>query len=215
MFVLGHVGITVGLSLVVDFGLRKKYGRAIGETSAATGKADTIKKDHKANPPLGTGAKLAVFMRSMDYRLLILGSILPDIIDKPLGSLLFVNFFDNSGRIIAHSLLFLIIIAVIGFLLYRRWRQRWLLILSFGTAVHLLLDEIWKDPHTVLWPLLGWSFEKGNKDNNWWVGIWHSFTQASPYVIATETTGVVLLIVFLIVLVRRKKLYAFIRYGRL
>jgi hypothetical protein len=215
MFILGHIGITVGVGLIVDFGLRKKYGSAIAGTSTVTGKANTTKKSATANPHLSNLAKSAVFMRHMDYRLLLLGSMLPDLIDKPLGHIFFADFFNNQGRLFAHSLLFLIIIISLGLGLYRRWGQQWLLILSFGTAVHLLLDEMWRAPGTVLWPFLGWGFEKEYAGGNWWTDIWNSFTEASPYVIATETIGVALLIVFLIVLVRRKSLYGFIRYGRL
>ncbi len=214
MLILGHVSITLGLGLLVDFSLRKKYGSAIGETSVVTRKANTTKKPPIANPPRGTMARFAVFMRRMDYRLLLLGSLLPDIIDKPLGHLFFVGFFYNEGRLFAHSLLFLIIIISLGLGLYRRWGQQWLLILSFGTAVHLLLDEMWRTPGTVLWPFLGWGFEKEDA-GNWWADIWHSLTAASPYTIATETIGVIILVAFLAVLVRRKRLYAFIRYGRL
>ena len=211
MLFLGHASITLGLGLLLDSSLRKKYGSAIGETSVVTRKTDTIKKPTIANPPLGTIAKVAVFMRRMDYRLLILGSLLPDIIDKPIGMVFFRDFFSN-GRLFSHSLLFLVLITSLGLYLYRRWGKPWLLILSFGTAVHLLLDEMWNTPGTILWPFLGWGFEK--KDlTNWFEKMWHSFT-ASPYVIATEAIGAIIIIAFIVVLVRRKKLYAFIRYGR-
>jgi inner membrane protein len=214
MLILGHVGITVGAGALLDFGLRKKYGRAIDQTSADTGRSNITKKPHTADPPPGFMAKLAVFMKHMDYRLLLVGSMLPDLIDKPLGHIFFVDFFDNQGRLFAHSLLFLIIMVLIGLYLHHRWKQQWLLILSFGTAMHLLTDEIWLNPHTIFWPVLGWSFEQG-ESGNFWLYIWDSFLEASPYVIATETIGIVFLVVFLIILLRRKKLWAFIRYGRL
>ena len=211
MLFLGHASITLGLGALLDFGLQKKYGSAVTERTAVTGKAKTIRKPLTSDPPPGTMAKLSVFMRRMDYRLLLLGSLLPDIIDKPIGMIFFRDFFSN-GRLFAHSLLFLIIMISIGLYLYKRWRKQWLLILSFGTAVHLLLDEMWNTPGTILWPFLGWGFEK--KDlTNWFANMWHSFT-ASPYVIATEAIGAIIIIAFIVVLVRRKRLYAFIRYGR-
>lgn len=41
---------------------------------------------------------------SIDYRFVMLGSILPDMIDKPIGAFLFRNTFHNS-RIFAHTLI--------------------------------------------------------------------------------------------------------------
>jgi hypothetical protein len=205
----------VGAGLLVDFSLRRKYGSAAGKTSSAANAGESVKKHRIYSQPKGAMARLSVFMNHMDYRLLIVGAMLPDLIDKPLGHIFFADFFNNQGRLFAHSLLFLIIIILTGLCLYRRWKQRWLLILSFGTAVHLITDEMWQNPHTALWPFLGWSFGKNYAGGDWWGDLWHSFTEASPYVIATETIGVVLIVIFLIILIRRKKLWAFVRYGRL
>ena len=44
MLFLGHTSIALGLGLLLDFSLQKKYGSAIGETSIVTGKANTTKK---------------------------------------------------------------------------------------------------------------------------------------------------------------------------
>ena len=212
MFLLGHVGITVGPVLSLDLALRKKYGNAVKQDSLADRRPGSARKSAVANRLSDAMTRFSASLRRMDYRLLIVGSLLPDIIDKPVGMVFFRNFFSN-GRLFSHSLLFLAVITLLGLFLYRRWGQRWLLILSFGTAMHLLLDEMWNTPQTIFWPFLGWGFEK--KDlSNWMEKMWHSFV-SSPSVIATEAIGAVILIAFLAVLIRRRRLYDFIRYGRL
>jgi inner membrane protein len=77
------------------------------------------------------------------------GSMLPDIIDKPLGYLIYGSM--ANGRIFAHTLLFLFVLATIAAIL----RSRALGSLSFGVLAHLVLDSIWTTPVILLWPLLG------------------------------------------------------------
>lgn len=83
-----------------------------------------------------------------------LGAILPDIIDKPLGHLLLQGTLD-SGRIYAHTLLFLGVIAVAGAVAWKYKGTPLVLILALGIASHLLLDTMWDNPVTLLWPTLG------------------------------------------------------------
>ena len=210
MFIIGHAGITLGLGWLLDLSLQKKYGPVVNKPTHPQRNAG--ESSPYARKPLRGMAKLAYLIRRMDYRLLILGSLLPDIIDKPLGHWLFPDFFHNSGRIFAHSMLFLIIIGVIGIAAYRIRRGTGLLVLSSGIAMHLLTDAIWDDPKTALWPFLGWDFEAGHA-GNFWSEIWESFT-GSPYAIASEAIVAVIIIAFLIELVRKKHVYSFLRYGR-
>ncbi|WP_418888745.1 metal-dependent hydrolase [Methanothrix soehngenii] len=71
------------------------------------------------------------------YLFLALGSILPDIIDKPLGLLLFGT--PNMGRTFAHTLLFLLILGAISL----RLRDIRLASLTWGVFIHLILDSMW------------------------------------------------------------------------
>jgi inner membrane protein len=80
---------------------------------------------------------------------LALGSILPDIIDKPLGLIIFGS--PSMGRIFAHTLLFLLLLTALSI----RSRDIRLISLTWGVLAHLLLDGMWKSPETLLWPLLG------------------------------------------------------------
>jgi len=80
---------------------------------------------------------------------LALGSMLPDIIDKPLGLIVFGS--PNMGRTIAHTLLFLLLLAALSF--YTRDIR--LISITWGVLAHLILDSMWNSPEILFWPLLG------------------------------------------------------------
>lgn len=89
-----------------------------------------------------------------DYRLVALGALLPDIIDKPLGWWVLDDpVFEHS---VAHSLSFAVILGLLGFLAKGDGR---LLSLAFGDVMHLVCDPVMRAPQILFWPLLGWTFE--------------------------------------------------------
>ena len=92
------------------------------------------------------GARL---MRGAYLGFVLLGSMLPDIIDKPLGEVLFGT--PAMGRTIAHTLLFLLLLGAVALYL-QDLRLAWL---AGGVLAHFLLDFMWNTPVTLLWPLLG------------------------------------------------------------
>jgi len=83
-----------------------------------------------------------------------LGAILPDIIDKPLGHILLQSTID-SGRIYAHTLLFLGMVTVAGVAAWKYKLTPLVLVLAIGVASHLVLDAMWDNPVTLFWPTLG------------------------------------------------------------
>jgi hypothetical protein len=87
--------------------------------------------------------------RRTNLAFLVLGSMLPDIIDKPLSHLLYGTM--GMGRIYAHTLLFLLLISALALYL----RDGRLASLSGGVLSHLILDSMWASPVILLWPLLG------------------------------------------------------------
>jgi membrane-bound metal-dependent hydrolase YbcI (DUF457 family) len=93
----------------------------------------------------------------MDLRLLMIGALLPDVIDTPIG----LAAFSATGgvRLVAHSLLAASAAMVAVLLRTRRGRprKRWMP-LAVGMLVHLFLDAMWADPETLWWPFLGVSF---------------------------------------------------------
>jgi hypothetical protein len=93
----------------------------------------------------------------MDLRMLVLGALLPDLIDTPIGLLLY----DSLGgvRLVTHGLVLASVFMVGVVFSTRRGRPRKLWMpLAIGLLFHMLLDAMWLDPETLWWPLLGWEF---------------------------------------------------------
>ncbi len=103
------------------------------------------------------GVLLAYLIR--DSRLIpacALGSILPDLIDKPVGLLLFPDIF-GTGRIFGHALLVVGLVLFIGILVYLRYPRTGILLLALvaGIFTHQVLDAMWLQPANWYWPALG------------------------------------------------------------
>jgi hypothetical protein len=151
------------------------------------------------------------FTKLIDIRLLLIASLLPDIIDKPIGMYLFRNTFSN-GRIFCHTLLFLIFITLAGIYLYKSKAKVWLLVLSFGTLAHLIMDQMWLNPHTLLWPLYGFRFEPEDISEFMLKTLAGLF--GDIYVFVPEIVGGAVLIWFGRTLLANGKVDDFIRSGR-
>ncbi|WP_048126915.1 MULTISPECIES: metal-dependent hydrolase [unclassified Methanosarcina] len=95
----------------------------------------------------------------IDPTYLVIGSLLPDLIDKPLGMVIFSSTIAN-GRIIAHTLLFSFTLFLTGLYLYDKSGDIKVLTLATGSIFHLMEDKMWASPRTLFWPLLGWRFRK-------------------------------------------------------
>ena len=92
----------------------------------------------------------------IDFRLLVIGSILPDIVDKSLWLLFFPEDL-NATRLIAHTLWFPILL-LLGWWFGSRRGLNFLLPLGIGSALHLVFDGMFAMPATLLWPFMGWGF---------------------------------------------------------
>jgi hypothetical protein len=189
MFVLAHAGITLGVTVLAG---------------------NVVKNQNKSKD--GVIARLAALYEHIDLRILLIGSLLPDIIDKPIGGFFFREQLSN-GRVYAHTLLFLIILTVVGIWLYRSRGSIWMLVLAFGTLIHHILDQIWLMPKTMLWPVLGFEFERITSTD--WLSLWLSNFFSRPGVFIPELIGLGILLVWGIILVGRKKVGAFLRYGKI
>ncbi len=133
---------------------------------------------------IGLGLAWLVSYRNragVDFRLVLVGSVLPDLIDKPLAVVLHL-----SGRMWAHSLLFLAAILLLS--LWPALRGlRWV---GFGDAVHLLVDLIWQEPAVALWPFLGVAFPAGETS----LGGYLQILLTDPYVQFGEIVGAIILL---------------------
>lgn len=117
----------------------------------------------------GLGLFIPRLRTIIDPRYLAIGAILPDLIDKPIGEVIFASTF-SSGRIIGHTLLFSLLLFMIALYMYERNRDIRGLSLTAGSFLHLFEDEMWSDPQTFLWPLFGWSFPRESRD---YIGLEH------------------------------------------
>lgn len=96
---------------------------------------------------------------AMDLRWVLVGSILPDLIDKPIGSWLLNDTFHNH-RLFAHALVLPVMMLAVVMLTTRRrsaWRKR-LVGLVIGMLFHLVLDAAWSQPEGFWWPAFGFEF---------------------------------------------------------
>jgi len=82
------------------------------------------------------------------------GSILPDLIDKPLGYI-FLAGSVNFGRIYFHSLIFLLAFVIAGVLIWWKYRSFVGIALALGVLSHQVLDRMWAEYWNWLWPFFG------------------------------------------------------------
>ncbi|MFL5813610.1 MAG: hypothetical protein ACJ763_08535 [Bdellovibrionia bacterium] len=151
---------------------------------------------------LGIGLKLASpWRRGLSRRLILLGTILPDLMDKPLYyGLSWIT--GKSGadlgmiagtRSFGHTALVLLSMTLTSVI----FRIRWLAAICIGVATHLLLDNVgdrFLSGHdftlrALLWPFLGWQFPAYP-----FSGAHQHFGRISePYFFTTEILGFLIL----------------------
>src|SRR5438876_4244270 len=123
---------------------------------------------------LGIGLGLAWLLSwksptRIDYRWVLFGAILPDLIDKPLGFLAGLD-----SRLWAHTFLFLFAILALSFVP----SLRGLRLIGFGVATHLLLDLICNQPAIVEYPDYGCTLPAAELN----VSGWFDTLLRDPYV---------------------------------
>lgn len=98
----------------------------------------------------------------VDVRFLLLGAILPDLVDLAVGTLIFASRY-STGELWLHSLLAPTIYMAIVLVTTRRGRRRraWMA-LGVGWLFHLLLDGMWASEEVFLWPFFGWDIPSGS-----------------------------------------------------
>lgn len=193
MFVLGHAGLTLGAALAIDY--------------AAKGR-----KNH-ASAYMQMAAAFPMVARHVDTRLLLVGSLLPDMVDKPLGLFIMADSLSN-GHVFAHTLLFVLALAATGWWMWRKRRKPWLLVLAFGSLMHLLLDSMWLEPDTLWWPALGLSFGVPDEAAGWLGRVIDNLFR-DPAVFIPEVLGLTVLLVFAIQVFRERSFGRVVRTGRL
>ncbi|MGE5465439.1 MAG: metal-dependent hydrolase [Betaproteobacteria bacterium] len=155
-----------------------------------------------------------ILKEKIDYRFLMIGAILPDLIDKPIGQYILNSIFQN-GRIFAHTILFIFLLVVLAAYLERKYRFTGVSVLALGAIAHIAEDEMWRSPGTALWPLLGWEFPKLDlQDYSGY--IWYQLLH-NPSAYLPEIVGLIIIAGFVwrFELYRPERLKAFVKTGRL
>ena len=212
MLVFGHVGITLGTAITLS-GLQN-FLHPSNITRSREGKpSSSLSKEVRTqNYPPTNNLSFMSLVKRLDIRILLVGSLLPDIIDKPTGLLLFKETI-STGRIFSHTLIFLILITLWGLFFYRHYGKTWFLFLSFGTFMHLILDQMWRIPKTLFWPILGVKFERIDS-TDYIERIWRGlFSDPTTYI--PDLIGLFILVWFFGMLLYMRTLYSFIKYGQI
>ena len=214
MLILGHAGITLGTAVLFNTALIKSGLLPVAENKPGEQQHDSLPASPGKVPlPLKRLSWFTALASRIDIRILLVGSLLPDIIDKPIGQLWLRGVLDN-GRIFCHTLLFLIIITLIGLYIFRTRHKNWLLVLSGGVFIHLILDRMWLVPVTLLWPVYGFAFPRLEDFTCWLNFILYGLFN-NPAVYIPEIIGAVILVWFTASLVQRRKVRSFITNGQI
>jgi len=91
------------------------------------------------------------------------GAILPDLIDKPIGYLLFPATI-GYGRIYSHTLLAAILVMACGLAIWPFKKDPGVMGVGVGIFSHQILDQMWLQPQNWYYPLLGKFKGVGNSD---------------------------------------------------
>lgn len=122
----------------------------------------------------------------VDVRFLLLGAVLPDLIDLPIGTFLHGDRYA-TGELWSHSLVLPSLYMAVVVLATRRGRhRRALMAVGVGWLFHLLLDGMWVDRDVFLWPLFGWEIPMG--DVPYWPLAWERAV-ADPWRWLLELAG--------------------------
>jgi hypothetical protein len=133
----------------------------------------------------------ALGARRIDYRVVLLGAVISDVVDKPIGRIFFEDYFE-SGRLYGHTLLVAtVLLLTIQLTLRGATARRWF-ILPICMLIHQVLDAMWDSPIAWFWPLFGSKFPPDPKDNYWWEVLTRPLDH--PWVLVQEAVGLALLI---------------------
>ena len=176
MFVMGHIGCTLGIVVIIAMMVPELKDR-------------------------------------IDMRFVLVGALLPDLIDKPIGHIIFASSI-GYGRIFGHTLLFVLILLAIGLFLRDR-RQDAAVCISFAAFLHLIEDRMWEIPEVLFYPMYGFDFPSGTITYEHWYDYFttmlvNAYTPSLSCVFVSEMVGIcvvsVLCIAFAGSLIKDRKL---------
>ena len=138
MLIAGHIGITLALA---------KYApRAIANIQGQFG------------PRRGTRTFKPSWTERLDDRVILAGSMLPDLIDKPLALFIAPTLVGHSLRSYGHTLVFAVMLLAVAVVLALLAKRQWPVVLALASSGHLILDTMWYSHRILLWPFTSSTF---------------------------------------------------------
>jgi membrane-bound metal-dependent hydrolase YbcI (DUF457 family) len=210
MLLFAHLGITLGTAAIaagVNSAVHKET-RQDDNQAADTHNSTILYRLKSIAATIGSCFK--ILSRKIDSRAILIGAVLPDIIDKTIGHVILAGVLDN-GRIFAHSLLFLLLVTITGVLVNSYSHNKFVLFMAYGLLMHLILDSMWLNPHTLFWPLLGITFEPG-EPGNYLLYMLNSLGGLN--VLIPEIIGFLVIASYGIWVISKKRVLSLIKYGK-
>lgn len=150
---------------------------------------------------------------TMDYRVVVMGSVAADLIDKPLGLWLTPDFVSHNTRSVGHSLIFCLILFILPVFFKKTWSKN-IIIVAVASTFHLIFDQMWIHRGIVLWPIYGWGFPIVDST---------TFSEYSGHVLSNlyhfykypwELVGMTIIVLFVIHIIYTHNVVSFLRYGK-
>ncbi|MEE9152339.1 MAG: metal-dependent hydrolase [Thermoplasmata archaeon] len=178
MFLFGHIGMTIGIVYLLVWMIHNKIGN--------------------------DGAN-QISVSNIDFRMVAIAAMVPDIIDKVVGMIILKEEISN-GRLFTHSSVIIGIISICLFVVARVKLSHRLKILYCVSPlwIHLLLDRMWEEPHTFFWPIFGTSFPRLDIE----FSDYFSILLSNPYVFVGELLGILIIVTLFI----RHRLFIGLRF---
>ena len=127
--------------------------------------------------------------RRVDYRFVLLGAVLPDLIDGASCA-----FYDcGGGRGAAHSLIANVAVTVLIILVLRGETRLAVFGIGVGWLLHLVADGMWDAPKTFFWPLAGTDFAATPVEPYSWALFTDALSPPHVWVWAGEVVGLLIL----------------------
>ncbi len=193
MYLLAHSGITLGAAYAI-------------ENAVNCRKTDYRPEVYGEAGPTDRG------LLRIDYRFILLGSLLPDIIDKPLGLILLPGILAN-GRTFLHTLIFLSFAMLAAVMLYRLRYAMCGIYVAFGVLTHFIMDAMWADTITFYWFLYGAFLAYPRITFAWIVQSWIQSLLEEPRLYLPEIAGLLILLFFTARIIIQKQAKVFFLQG--
>ena len=186
MLLAGHIGMTLAAAKYVP--------RIIGDVN------------RRFSPPRGAKTPTQPWTERLDDRALIVGAMLPDIVDKPLALFLAPALVGHSLRNYGHTLVFAVLVLAVAVTLAALMKRQWPLTLALASAGHLVLDMMWFSHRILFWPFTTSDFSPR------YIHEWGP--HADPIYFGAEALGLVVISWVGFTLIKKRRLGTWLLTGR-